>query len=813
MRSFSNDFYLNEDLIFGHIGHFLVLLALASSLFSFVSGIMYYFNNTKYSELKKTAQQLFYIHAFSIFGILLLLIYMFKTQQYEYHYIWRHSSTELPWYYILSAMWEGQEGSFLLWMFWHAVLGLFLMRKISDLRIGSLAILALIQTMLCSMILGIEIGDYAIGSSPFILLRNELSIPILERANYLEFIKDGNGLNILLQNYWMVIHPPVLFLGFASVSVPFAYAFASLMKRDFESWIKEVSPWALFSVAMLGCGILMGGKWAYEALSFGGFWAWDPVENASFVPWLFLIAAVHTTMIYNATKHSLKASYLFYVLAFAFVLYSTFLTRSGILGDSSVHSFTDLGMTGHLLVFIGLFLLPSFLILAFYWSRLPEKKEEENTSSREFWIFIGMLIVIVSALQITFSTSIPVWNKVFGTKMAPPVNANAHYNSIQIWFAIFTLLLMGLSPILKYLKTDFKLLKKPFWISIVASVVLSAILVYFSEIPFFQKYKIGTKDSFVTVQFLSSYFLLYVSCVWSLYMSVWFVVKNNLIKNYKTWGGMIAHVGFVLLVLGSLLSQYQKKAISFNMSGVDFGKEFDDEEQSSNTLLIKNKKELMPPYEVTYKNSIPTKKGAIYHVFFQNSKSPSDTFSLYPEAMFIKEGENTRLNAEPSIAHYFGKDVFTHVSSVPDTDAANNKEKKKSARPGDTLFSTKNAIYFEKVVASPSKNGEIQVTATLHILEQGKQKEILSPVYSLDTKTGGFNNPTFSSKDEELKVKISEINPDKEEFNFAIEEKNPISDWIIMKAIVFPQINILWLGCILLVLGSLMSAYYKKIAK
>jgi cytochrome c-type biogenesis protein CcmF len=397
--------------------------------------------------------------------------------------------------------------------------------------------------------------------------------------------------------------------------------------------------------------------------------------------------------------------------------------------------------------------------------------------------------------------------------MAPPINANAHYNSIQIWFAIFTLLLMGLSPILKYIKTDFKALKKSLLISVVASILVSMGLMYFSEIPYFQKYKIGTKDSFITVQFLSSYFILYCSAIWSLGMSTWFIYKNNLIKNYKTWGGMIAHIGFVLLVLGALLSQYQKKAISFNMSGVDFGKEFNDEEQSSNTLLIKNKKELMPPYEVTYKRSIPTKKGAIYHVFFQNSKTPSDTFSLYPEAMFIKEGENTRLNAEPSIAHYFGKDIFTHVSSVPDTEAANQKEKKKSAKPGDTLFSTKNAMYFEKVVASPGPNGEIQVTASLHILEHGKRKESLMPVYTLDTKTGGFNNPASSSKDGELKVKIEQINPDKEEFTFAIEEKNPISDWIIMKALVFPQINILWLGCVLLVLGSLMSAYFKKVAK
>jgi cytochrome c-type biogenesis protein CcmF len=122
-------------------------------------------------------------------------------------------------------------------------------------------------------------------------------------------------------------------------------------------------------------------------------------------------------------------------------------------------------------------------------------------------------------------------------------------------------------------------------------------------------------------------------------------------------------------------------------------------------------------------------------------------------------------------------------------------------------------MYFEKVVASPGANGEIQVTASLHILEQGKRKESLMPVYTLDTKTGGFNNPASSSKDGELKVKIEQINPDKEEFTFAIEEKNPISDWIIMKAIVFPQINILWLGCILLVLGSLMSAYFKKVAK
>ena len=114
----------------------------------------------------------------------------------------------------------------------------------------------------------------------------------------------ATGLNQLLQNYWMVIHPPILFLGFASTIVPFAYAVAGLWKKDYSSWTKQVMPWALFSAAILGLGIMMGARWAYESLNFGGYWAWDPVENASMVPWLVLVAGIHTMLIYNSTGHS-----------------------------------------------------------------------------------------------------------------------------------------------------------------------------------------------------------------------------------------------------------------------------------------------------------------------------------------------------------------------------------------------------------------------------------------------------------------------------------------------------------------------------
>ena len=204
-----------------------------------------------------------------------------------------------------------------------------------------------------------------VGSDPFALLRHELNAPVLfTNADYLQFprIREGNDLNSLLQNYWMVIHPPILFLGFASTIVPFAYAIAGLMQKD-HSWTKPAIPWAAFSGAVLATGIMMGAAWAYESLSFGGYWAWDPVENASLVPWIVMIAGLHTNMVYKSSGYSLRSTYLFYIISFSLVLYSTFLTRSGILGDTSVHAFTGADMTTQLVIFVLLFFIPAMTLV------------------------------------------------------------------------------------------------------------------------------------------------------------------------------------------------------------------------------------------------------------------------------------------------------------------------------------------------------------------------------------------------------------------------------------------------------------------
>lgn len=812
MRNFTEFFFQNEHLWYGHIGHLFIITAFVMALFSFITGFKAYMSKEFDVTSGKLSKMFYSFHAISIWIVLALLILMFKNQLFEYHYIWRHSSKELPWYYILSAMWEGQEGSFLLWIFWHSVLGIFFVRKKSELSVGVLAIIALVQAMLMTMILGVDVGGKLIGTNPFILLRDEMSIPILQRANYLEFITDGNGLNILLQNYWMVIHPPILFLGFASVTVPFAYAMSALLKRDFTSWTSEVSPWALFSMSMLGTGILMGGKWAYEALSFGGFWAWDPVENASFVPWLFLTAGMHTLMIYKATKHSLKATFLLFIFAFAFILYSTFLTRSGILGDSSVHSFTDLGMTGQLLVFLALFLIPAFILLAFYWSRIPENKVDETTSSREFWVFLGTLFVVVSAIQITYSTSIPVWNKLFDLKLAPPVNANEHYNNIQIWFAIIVTALMAITPFMNYRSTDIKKIGKELMYVCIGSIIVTIIIFYFSEIPFIQQYKIGTTETNFKISFISAYVLVLFTSVVLVVWSIYYLVQKLRNASKLYWGGTIAHLGFGLLVLGSLLSQYQKKAISVNMAGVNFGEGFNEEEQTSNVLLIKNKPEIMEDYEVTYQGAIDTKVGAFYKLWFKNHKNPKDTFSLYPEGKLIKEGEKSRLQAEPSIKHLWTKDIFTHVSSVPDKNEKDQKARIHKAKLKDTIFVSNYKLVFDRVEVNQmsATNPTVSLKAFLFIYKVDILVDSISLNYKLNTTLGTVESPKVVSKDGELTLNLDKIIPEENQFDFNIEEKNPVNDWVILKTVVFPHINVLWLGCILIGLGSMMSAFYRR---
>ena len=242
--------YIGEQLIWGRIGNGLIVVAFASALLSVFSFLFGLFSREETNTVawRKLARNTFFIHGAAVIGVIGLIFFLIQQHRFEYYYVWQHSSMILPIKYMWACFWEGQEGSFLLWTFWNIFLGTILIRKSKEWELPVMGIVMMVQVFLCSMVLGLQFGDVKIGSNPFILLRNQAdfaNLPFVQIPDYLSKIKDGRGLNPLLQNYWMVIHPPTLFLGFSSTLIPFAFAMGGLLKRDATGWVKPALPWTL----------------------------------------------------------------------------------------------------------------------------------------------------------------------------------------------------------------------------------------------------------------------------------------------------------------------------------------------------------------------------------------------------------------------------------------------------------------------------------------------------------------------------------------------------------------------------------------
>lgn len=819
---FGSGIFQGEKLWLGHLGHFFIVFSFFSALLSFMA---YFAAEFSTEEKNKTGWQRigrvsFFSHGAAVFGVFVLLFIMILNHMFEYHYAWRHSSTTLPLKYIISSFWEGQEGSFLLWMFWISVLGVVGIFRLRNYEHPVMAVVAITEVFLASMVVGVYVLGHKIGSSPFTLLRDEMgAAPIFQRANYMDFISDGNGLNPLLQNYWMTIHPPVLFLGFASVTMPFAFAIAALLRRDWDGWVKPALPWTLFSVAVLGTGILMGGAWAYESLSFGGFWAWDPVENMSFVPWLMVVAALHTLLIYRYTKQSLVSTLVFLIMGFSFVLYSTFLTRSGILGDTSVHAFTDLGMTGQLLIYMTFFLVVGFglLFIRLIKKQIPSEVKEEEVWSREFWMFIGTLVLLLSAVQMTFTTSIPVWNKLFDLKLAPPENVIQHYNAIQIWLGILAAGLTAVVQFFAYRSGKIPATAKWATYSFVLSLALAIAISVGMKIDFTQQHLIDlTKVSsklFIKFPFLSTDFLFLLCTLYAAIANLaylFMVIKGN----FKLSGGSVAHFGFGVFLLGALISQGKKEVISINQSGIDFGKEFKNNEKMENILLQRDSTLKMGDYLVTYKGSEEIKPDNFFIVQYvrkDKNGNVKEDFTLRPNAQL---NPKMGLLANPDTKHYITKDVFTHITSVPDNSKLKDSTLTAELAKGDTFYASKCYLVLKEMHSNPKlpadfdAQGKLTAGISIEAKTLDGKTYTAEPVFVIDM-AGDKSISSIPAEVKELGLTFDarRIDPETGKVTLEIHEKEKASDFIIMKAIVFPYINLVWLGGIICFLGAFISMW------
>jgi cytochrome c-type biogenesis protein CcmF len=782
--------FIGEHLFWGNLGHTAVVVSFISSILAFIS---YFFAeknplDQSWSKLAKYAFQLHSLAVLTIIGALFKIIY---SHYFEYHYAWQHSSRDLPVHFMISCFWEGQEGSFLLWIFWQMVIGQILLRSAKSWLNPVMAVLMLSQIALTSMLLGVKIISYKLGSSPFELLRNVMSnAPIFQQADYLSKVKDGNGLNPLLQNYWMVIHPPTLFFGFATTVVPFAYAIAALWRRDYSEWLKPALPWALISSMVLGAGIIMGGFWAYESLSFGGYWAWDPVENASLVPWLILIAGIHVMIIHKSTGNSYIVAVILIITTFLLVLYATFLTRSGILGNSSVHSFTDLGMSGQLLVFLLFFVVMAVALIVWRWKEMPRSAKDEEIYTREFWMFIGSLVLVISSFQITLTTSIPVFNKMFSANMAPPADVISHYNKWQMPMAIIIGVLTAVAHLLKYKKNGPEGLKR-MGIYAAISLVLTIALYFGFELKNF----------------------IYAGL---LFAGVFGIVANFMLLlpflrgKIKLAGASVAHVGFGLLLIGVLVSSANKEVISINDSGKPINPEASSKENVENIYLERNTPHKMGDYIITYVKDSQHWVNTYYQVNYQKLDADGNvdyTFNLYPNGQI---NPKMGLVANPDTKHYFSHDVFTYVSSVPSNkgEAKFINEKRHEVGVGDTIF-TNNGYAILKGVNSNTEAEKIDVNNFQVLLGAELKVYTLSKEYDAMPMYGVQNNAATSYEalvdEAKLKFRFIGVNPQNQKVTILSYEQDMSGDFVIMKAIVFPWINLVWAGTIIMIVGFFLS--------
>lgn len=755
-----------EQLLPGQLGHLLVVLSFVAALLAAVS----YFMATQrrqqadYDPWRNIGRFAFLLHGLAVLGVIACLFYILVEKRYEYQYAWANVSDDLPFKYTFSAFWKEQQGSFLLWSFWHVVLGIVLMLRAGKWEAPVLTMMALAEAFIGTMILGLYFGDARFGASPFDLLRDISDAPIFEQKDYLTKIK-GNGLNPLLQNYWMTIHPPTLFLGFASTLVPFSYALAGLWTREHKEWLKPALPWALFSGAVLGTGILMGGAWAYEALSFGGYWAWDPVENTSLVPWLTLVAGIHTHLVARTTGYSIRSTYAFYLLTFILILYSTYLTRSGILGDTSAHAFTEMGLGLQLILFIGAFALIGLVPWILRYKEVPQTAGEEGSVTREFWMFIGSLVLLFSAVLITGATSLPVWNKIVqafdptytGAALRDPVE---HHNRYQLFIGVCIGLLSGGAQFLRYSERNWKAHLRKFYlhlsISVVAALLLTALSANWINANAWQ------------------YVLLMFAGAFAICSNVDYIVAF-IRGNLKLAASSIAHLGFGILILGILSTGLNKEFLSVNSFAMEGLIEGADDQINRNVILLKDAPMPMRAnLEATYERDTVDRQTRTFQIRFKKrddqGNPTGEEFVLTPNVMYDREFTKV-VASNPSTQHYWDRDIFTHVTSLPkaelDPEYARQQEDSLKftayeARVGDTLFTKKHFFVVEGLTKQPNHPdyrpapGDMAFGLQLRAHSLGDTAGYrLQPVMYLRPGEGGFTLPASASK-LQLKVRLTE---------------------------------------------------------
>ncbi len=788
------------------IGNILLTTALAASI---VAMIMYFFTYKGFKNTLLPARISFNIMVILVFIASALLMQAILTHQYQYKYIFNYSGNDLSTGLLMSTFYAGQEGSFMIWLLFSTVIGLILLSytsKRGDLEPRVMMVFTLSIAFLLLLVSPLLKNPFTyIWSTPTfvdikLVKQSLLSLPFMNKfilqdpnsgqtfvkigtelygnltaAGYSinEFLINGKGLNPLLQNFWMQIHPPILFIGFAMSAVPFSFAFAALLKNDYREWVKQSMPWILTGTMVLGLAIMLGGYWAYGILGWGGYWGWDPVENASLVPWIVGVALIHTMLVQNKTQaHNKvgrfgKTNLILAIMVYLLVLYSTFLTRSGILGDASVHSFAEPGMMVYwlLISFVFVFAFLGIGGIIYRWKFLSEHFNfEENLLSRELALFTAAVTLIASAIIVLVGTSAPIFSQAVQTSF---------YNELNLPIAIIIGLLNGLSLLLKWKSTKGKSILKQSRNALIGTVVITLLIILIG----------GVYDVMLALLAFSSVFALLVNL--EIALKIVFHKKRFI-------GAYVAHTGIALFLLGVIASgSYKSK---------------------TQVSLVKNQPKAVLGYNLTFKGYTPISGTNRFKFNIEIANDNSST--IVSPVMFFSE-YNNGLMREPDIMVQFTKDYYITPLGYDDGRESQTSGKVVTLTIGKPYAFDGKTITFEKfnfpkdAMNSMQSGGDYEIGTLLNI-KDGYKSYTAEP--KLVSSNGKRSFKSVTIKEANLRIEMQNLKAGGtvdlvfsklDEPNTKISKPQEI---LTVEASIEPFISLVWLGVLIMVLGFIISA-------
>src|SRR6202166_4714964 len=525
------------------IGSFALLLALALSAYSFLAGLAALVRGGPTSErLGETARRAGIATFFIVLLAGLVLVVAAFTNDFSIAYIYHHSNRDLPGPYKFATLWSGQEGSLLFWSMLLSAYGLVLrLRYKTDVRLFAHAsvIIAAVQVFFLLLL------NFA--ANPFGIMQGSLP-------------PDGNGLNPLLQYPEMVIHPPMLYLGYVGFTVPFAFALAALIMRyPGEKWIQITRRWTMVTWGFLTCGVFLGAHWAYSVLGWGGYWGWDPVENASLMPWLTGTAFLHSVMM-QEKRGMLKTWNMWLIFAtFWLAILGTFLTRSGII--SSVHAFAQSSIGS----WFAWFLAISLAVFVFFFFKnkdhLRSEHKLESLISRESSFLFNNLLFVLLCFTVLWGTWFP---KISELEQGNKVTVGApFYNRVAIPVALLLLILTAIGPLLAWRKTSFESLKRNFmWPTIGAVAVMAFLMITpqswgspfglrpWHDVAYFYSLMAIGLSVLVTLTIASEYYRGSKVIAGHTGPGMFSSMVQLTHRNTRRYGGYIVHFGVVVVIIG-----------------------------------------------------------------------------------------------------------------------------------------------------------------------------------------------------------------------------------------------------------------------